>query len=98
MSERKPHKHAEVIKAWADGATIQYFTAGDGWVDLTAPIPGWLDHVGYRIKPEPKEDVHIGAHVFNDGYRIGLQRHFDSNVVFIFCGETGKIKGAQVIA
>lgn len=47
----KPHKHAEVIKAWADGATIQFREIDGGWYDLTAQYPRW-DHPEYRVKPK----------------------------------------------
>lgn len=45
-----PHKHAELIKAWADGAEIQY-KAMDGlsWIDTERP--GWCERDTYRIKP-----------------------------------------------
>jgi hypothetical protein len=43
----KPHKHVEVIKAWADGAVIQYWKAG--WRD--AIEPEWALDTDYRIKP-----------------------------------------------
>lgn len=44
-----PHKHAELIKAWADGALIQGKYNGV-WVDCTR-TPVWnLDE--YRVKPE----------------------------------------------
>lgn len=47
----KPRKHAELIKAWADGATIQYFEASLGWID-TDPL--WGSNHKYRIKPAEK--------------------------------------------
>jgi hypothetical protein len=47
-----PHKHAALIKAWADGATIQYQTT-NGW--LQAPNPSWNKDVTYRIQPTIKE-------------------------------------------
>lgn len=53
----KPHKHAEVIKAWADGKTVQVLFEGT-WVDCNSPDGN--DHYPfhrsreYRIKPEPK--------------------------------------------
>ncbi len=46
----KPHKHAELIKAWADGAEIEYKVHNGGWVALEHP--SWDDHNEYRIKPE----------------------------------------------
>lgn len=48
----KPHKHAEVIKAWADGAEIELWCEGDGlW--LPCPGPSWDDSLEYRVKPHP---------------------------------------------
>lgn len=48
----KPHKHAEIIKAWADGATIEYQTYNGTWVPISHPP--WLPSQAYRVKPEPK--------------------------------------------
>lgn len=46
----KPHKHAEVIKAWADGAQIQYrFSPNHPWEDIDDPI--WIPDDEYRVKP-----------------------------------------------
>lgn len=48
------HPHAEVIKAWADGAEIQYQIDGD-WKDWKCSheiqIPPFSSEVPYRIKP-----------------------------------------------
>lgn len=46
----KPHKHAEVIKAWADGARIEYFD--DQWFECF-DSPAWNIDTQYRVKPEP---------------------------------------------
>lgn len=43
-----PHKHAELIKAWADGADIQCKSVGS-WYNILAPH--WGNGVEYRIKP-----------------------------------------------
>lgn len=53
----KPRKHAELIKAWADGAEIQYKTNnGHYWVDDKDPC--WnIDEFEFRIKPEEKKPV-----------------------------------------
>jgi len=50
----KPHKHAEVIKAWADGAVIQYRDEGGFWADVTTGTPTFRVERHYRIKPAPK--------------------------------------------
>lgn len=55
----KPHKWCAEIKAWADGATIQYRIRRDGawmkWMDDSDP--SWYDSVEYeyRVKPVPIE-------------------------------------------
>ena len=49
----KPHKHAEVIHAWADGAKIQ-FKLQDGWIDVQDLRPTWARDCEYRIKPAEK--------------------------------------------
>lgn len=46
-----PHKHAEVIKAWADGEQIQYYDGlCDKWLDIDDP--DWCENQSYRVKPE----------------------------------------------
>lgn len=45
-----PHKHAELIKAWADGAEIEFFYRVDKkWRSVDEPF--WECDVEYRIKP-----------------------------------------------
>jgi len=44
---KTPHRHAELIKAWADGETIQV-RIGKEWADTNNP--GWGGSE-YRIKP-----------------------------------------------
>ena len=51
------HKHAELIKAWADGAEIQQYMINlDEWADCTYN-PSWNVNKTYRIKPEPQTDL-----------------------------------------
>jgi hypothetical protein len=68
------HKHAEIIKAWADGAEIEVRTlcthAGNSneWRDTTDPF--WNNNnLDFRIKPELKSDPVI---VHNCGYGMGF--------------------------
>jgi hypothetical protein len=50
----KPHKHAEMIKAWADGATIQIRNHGDVWYTFPPGVaPIWEAVHEYRVKPQP---------------------------------------------
>ena len=57
------HKWHKEIKAWADGAEIQFFSAGYGWME--AGIPEWLEESEYRIKPQPKKPQYL--YVYNKG-------------------------------
>ena len=49
----KPHKHAELIKVWADGAEIEiYNDMVNAWTYI--PTPTWYKNKEYRIKPKVK--------------------------------------------
>lgn len=49
---KPPHPHAELIKAWADGALIEvYDSISLKWVNINNP--NWETHSRYRIKPIP---------------------------------------------
>lgn len=48
-----PHKHADLIKAWADGVEIQGRYKEDPWFTYTTEItPEWKNNIEYRIKPK----------------------------------------------
>ena len=54
----KPHKHAELIKAWADGAEIEISVSkGELWEDAQPNFLVWNDEYQYRIKHEQEPDV-----------------------------------------
>lgn len=44
-------KHAELIKAWADGAQIEVCNHFGAWVAVDRPI--WGEDLKYRVKPDP---------------------------------------------
>jgi len=88
----KPHKHSELIKAWADGAEIQVLNYSGEWGD--APNPYWAEHYEYRIKPKPKPDIVVSRWVFKDG---STAQSSQSNVKYTFDGETGELKSAEVL-
>jgi len=89
---KTPHIHAELIKAWADGAAIE--VRGDyEWNETEQPV--WLDDLKYRIKPEPKPNVVRYLSLWHhSGYST---RQFDSSLKVIFDIETGKLKSAEVL-
>ena len=85
------HKWHKEIKAWADGAEIE-FLSEDGW--LNAGNPEWNEDSEYRIKPQPKEPQYLLAILLNDGQTI-LGR--SSEIIPLGKGQTvnkiiGKIK------
>jgi hypothetical protein len=64
-----PHKHAEVIKAWADGRIVQERVMRCGewqvWKDVVSHAPTfWTDSCyEFRIKPQPVPDRTIYTYV-----------------------------------
>jgi len=56
---KQPHKHRDLIIAWANGEKIQY-KAQNTWLDHNTP--SWTNLTEYRIKPEVIR------------YRLGLQQ------------------------
>jgi hypothetical protein len=60
----KQHKWANEIKAWANGATVEY---KNGYYWLTVKQPNWnSDHVEFRIKPQHKEQQYVYAYKKSD--------------------------------
>jgi hypothetical protein len=53
------HKWHKEIKAWANGAEIQFL---DGFVWLDAGDPEWNYDCTYRIKPQPKQPQYLYAY------------------------------------
>lgn len=45
-----PHKHADLIKAWADGAKIEFLAHDNIWIQTESPL--WIENYQYRIKPK----------------------------------------------
>lgn len=91
----KPHVHAELIKAWADGAEIQYknLTGGE-WITFSkTESPCWDPLRCYRIKPQPKPDRRV---TYFPAPGCGLGPNLP-NLIATFDGETGALKSAEVI-
>ena len=87
----KPHVHAELIKAWADGAHIQVKDFVGEWNDVD---PMWHKDSMYRIKPTLitkslpvfkipfSDELYIGARPYKPsdvpkGYSTGYVLEFD---------------------
>lgn len=102
----KPHKHAELIKAWADGATIQFKSLNGEWMDCPESI--WGESCEYRIKPEPKQDWDEYLLFFreDDELIIRTYKHQAKDILnpevfgqlkVTIDGETGELKSAEVL-
>ena len=91
------HKHAELIKKWADGAKIQIkYSENEDWKDVD---PTWIEHFEYRIKPEEKNDFAVSANVI---FKLGLNGDYlefsktgKHNIEFVFDGTTQKLKATR---
>ena len=95
-----PHKHAEAIRAWADGAQIEV-SCGHGDIWSIVDHPSWVLENNYRVaSPPPKPDQTM---YFNIG-RFGAvkieywQRELCApNIAATFDGETHKLKSVEVL-
>jgi hypothetical protein len=103
---KKPHKHAELIKAWADGAEVEWRIKGIDWMPCPKNFP-WAENYEYRIKPEPKPDVVEELTLYrNLAVPFGTvemqwanPKHYYpiGNFRLIRDGETGELKSAEVL-
>jgi len=91
------HIHAELIIAWANGASIEYKTSMGNWMYLKNP--SWREHFFYRIKPEEKPDFAVSANVV---FKLGLNGDYlefsktgKHNIEFVFDGTTQKLKATR---
>ena len=101
---KTPHKHAEFIKAWADGAEIEFFSVYHNEWRPIGENPMWSERLDFRIKPEPKPDVvRYTVYEYNPNNETtfggiptkGIESF--TNIKLTFDGETGKLKSAEVL-
>jgi hypothetical protein len=97
------HVHAELIKAWADGAEIEFlntFSTEPSWKEASHPC--WTLDTKYRVKPRPKPD-HVYYGVFERKGSVLLRSCFTKvnddgdELKLTFDGETGKLKSAEIL-
>ncbi len=110
-SDVVPHKHAELIKQWADNPKLQVqFRTGPNSPWHTLLAPEWETDHELRIKPEPKPEPRPDTVLFGMAVVTAYQlsgclagammdtKKFDgANVKFIFDGETGKLTDVCII-
>ena len=93
---KQPHKHAALIKAWADGAEIEYLSMDEVWYEVDTPL--WDVTHTYRIKPEPKPDIKLFTTLDAIGtHNTSFCRESYHNVCHVHDGETGKLKAVELI-
>jgi len=96
---KKPHIHAEAIKAWAHGATIEcYINHHKAWFEIGNP--SWYEDMLYRIKEAEKPDkimevlIVLGS---SCGPMLYAAAPDKANCKLVFDGTTGKLTGAAPI-
>ena len=96
----KPHKHAELIKAWADGAEIEWkCKLTNNWLRFDEQDHFWDEEHEYRIKPEPKPDIVQYLRVWNGNWReVPEDYSREANLKLTFDSETGAPKSAEVLS
>lgn len=102
---KTPHIHAAVIKAWADGESIQYKTGPlRTWIDIPSNLgwPMWAEEWEYRVKPEPKPDivVYYNASLIKGETKVYMCPQYysgHSNIKVVFDGETRELKSVELI-
>ena len=100
MNERKPHKWAKVIKAWADGADVQFET-GSKWRDYdnSDGLPDF-DHGKWRIKPKNrviKTMIAYEIDSFTGWGKIIQDTGVKPNIRFEFDRETNELLKVEMI-
>ncbi|CAB4125568.1 hypothetical protein UFOVP58_171 [uncultured Caudovirales phage] len=88
-------KHYTCIVAWAEGKDIQWLNAGE-WHNTSHPM--FVDSEEYRVKPEPKPDIHTYLTVALGNTGNQTSRQYDSDSVkFTYDGSTHKLKSVEMI-
>ena len=107
IDKKVPHVHAELIKAWADGTSIQrYNNTLQQWKDCNDLLLDWNPCTKYRVKPEPKPDVVLYAmieavpefgHAKIRSVHADVHKIKSDTCMFVFDGETGALKDCQIL-
>ncbi len=90
----KQHKWHKEIKAWADGAEIEYRNIKENydWVKANDPVWDIYGHWEYRIKPQLKEPQYLYV-CFNDSNEFEFSTEYDDfGIDNDFVTYIGKIK------
>ena len=89
------HKHAALIKAWADGAKIQKFSKrSQKWEDTENPA--WYEDTEYRLRIKPDYRIELNANVLNGEFFIDVGARFP-NISLVFDATTSELKSVEMI-
>lgn len=66
LPKKTPHKHAEVIKAWADGASLEARFAGSDLWWVPCENPQFHEAFEYRVKKEEPKKITKNIKVLMD--------------------------------
>lgn len=87
------HKHAALIKAWADGAKIQKFSKrSQKWEDTDCPA--WFEDTEYRLRTGYR--IELNAHILNGELFIDVAARFP-NISLVFDVATSELKSVEMI-
>jgi len=87
------HKHAALIKAWAEGAKIQKFSKrSQRWEDTDNP--SWGDDTEYRLRVD--YTIELNAHILNGELFIDVGARFP-NISLMFDATTSELKSVEMI-
>lgn len=77
-----PHKHAALIKQWADGAVIEWYDPRTSTWQLTKGC--WHEYSSYRVRPEPKLSA-TGARLIEQYVSSADNSLSDTDAVLVGC-------------
>jgi hypothetical protein len=89
------HKHADLIKQWADGAEIEWLGIDGNWCSISG-TPSWSVETTYRIKPTPKPDV-VKYLICGLKSWVEVDDQVGHECIKIVIDGKGKLKSAEVI-
>jgi len=87
----KPHKWAKEIKAWADGAEVEFRYLHEGkwseWEFESVPIWTVGEEYQYRIKPQPKEPQYLYVYVDTRYGKVGFSTGWENDSAMPLIGK-----------
>jgi len=100
MKNKRPH--SKLIKAWANGAVIQFRDSDNRWQDYWNNDPSWEEDAEYRIKPDiPQADDTIVMYAWANLHDLEIElmpnQNSLDNLRLVFDRQHGRLLKAEVI-